>query len=466
MPEALVVGSGPNGLAAAITLAQAGLAVEVREAQPFIGGGATSAALTLEGFVHDVCSAVHPMAIASPFFQSLPLAAHGLEWIHPPVPLAHPLEGADAALLHRSLTDTAQDLAADGAAWRAMFQPLVTNWRALTSEILRPMRIPPRSVLMARFGVQALSSARSLATSSFRDARARALFAGIAAHSTLPLEHALSSAIALVLGAAAHTGGWPIPRGGSQRISDALASILTARGGRITTSSRVNSLDLRGGPVLCDVSPRELVRIAGTQLTAPFRRELQRFRYGPGVFKVDYALSSPIPWRARDCALAATVHVCGTLDEISLSERDAWEGRPSERPFLLVTQPSLFDDSRAPAGRHTAWVYCHVPSGSDFDMLDRIERQLERFAPGFRDCVLARSVLPPAALEARNANLAGGAVAGGVPDLAQSLLRPSWRHYSTPVRNLYICSSSTPPGAGVHGMCGWNAARQALERLG
>ena len=474
MERVYVVGSGPNGLAAAITLARTGLAVDVREAQPAPGGGATSAALTLPGFVHDVCSAVHPMAAASPFFSSIrparaPAGGAGgrptgrLEWIQPPAPLAHPLDDGTAVLLHRDLGDTAANLGEDGRAWGELFGPIVSDWEVLKREILGPIGLPRHPLVMARFGLRAMRSARGLARGVFRGTRARALFAGIAAHSVLRLDHTLSAAVGLVLGAAGHAVGWPIPRGGSQRITDALCAELASLSGVVRTSSPVRSLEGLDGLVLCDVSPRALASIAGDRLPAGFRRKLKRFRYGPGAYKVDYALAGPIPWRARECALAATVHVGGTLEEIALSEKDAWEGRPAEKPFVLLAQPSLFDSTRAPEGRHTAWAYCHVPHGSDADMLARIEAQIERFAPGFRERILARSVMAPAALEARNANLVGGSITGGVADLGQSLFRPTWRNYGTPVRGLFLCSASTPPGGGVHGMCGYHAARAALR---
>lgn len=463
--DAIVIGSGPNGLAAAITMARAGRSVLVREAEKTIGGGTRSAELTLPGFVHDICSAVHPLGLGSPFFRTLPLAEHGLEWIHPPAPVAHPLDDGTAIVLERPVDLTAEALGADSAAYRSLMNPLVADWAKLDRALLGPLRLPRHPVALARFGLAALRSAYGLASSRFKGERARALFAGLAAHSMLPLELQPSAAFGLVLGITAHAIGWPIPRGGSQQIANALASYLGSLGGEIVTEARVDSLDElpTARAVLCDITPRQLLRIAGHRLSAGFRRKLERYRYGPGAYKIDWALDSPIPWRAAECARAATVHLGGTIEDIAASERAAWEGRQPQRPFVLLAQPSLFDPTRAPQGKHTAWAYCHVPNGSNLDMTERIENQIERFAPGFRRRVLARSVMAPAQLEQRNANLVGGDINGGVQDLRQLFLRPTARLYSTSSKGLYLCSSSTPPGGGVHGMCGHFAALKALR---
>jgi phytoene dehydrogenase-like protein len=452
----VVIGSGPNGLAAAIELARAGLDVTVHEASPQIGGGTRSAELTLPGFVHDVCSAVHPMAIASPCFERYPLHEHGLAWIQPDAPLAHPLDDGSAVMLERSLDATCARLGPDGEAWRRLFEPFVGGWHSLRHDVLGPQpRWPRNPFLMARFGMHALRPARALAESLFRGDRARALFAGIAAHSILPLEARASASIGLVLTILAHTSGWPFPRGGSQRIADALASYLRSLGGQIRAGSRVETLP-EANLVMCDITPRQLLAIAGPRLPQDFRRALARWRYGPGVFKMDWALDAPIPWRAPECARAATVHVGGTLAEIA-----HWESRFTGAPFLLLVQSSLFDSARAPQGKHTAWAYCHVPNGSTIDMTEAIESQIERFAPGFRARVLARHAFSPAALERYNANLVGGDIVGGAMTLGQLFLRPTRRLYGTPLAGVYLCSSSTPPGGAVHGMCGFHAVERA-----
>jgi len=464
--RACVIGAGPNGLAAAIVLAQAGRRVDVYEAEPQLGGAARTMELTLPGFRHDFGSAVHPMAAGSPFFATLPLARHGLEWVHSAAPLAHPLDDGTAVILERDLRDAEAAFGPDGRAWRKIVEPLVESWPAFVSDALGPVaRIPRHPFLMARFGYYGFQPALSLMRRHFAGMRVRALFAGLAAHSFLALDQPLSSAIGIVLGAAAHAVGWPIPRGGSQAIADALAAHLRELGGEIHTGRRIVSLDeldAAGALVLCDLTPRQLVSIAEERLGRGYRRSLERFRYGPGAFKIDYALSQPIPWRAAECNRAISVHLGGAMEEIAQSEYDATHGKISERPFVLVAQPSLFDAARAPAGRHVAWVYCHVPNGSPVDMTSRIEAQLERFAPGFRDCVLARRVFAPAALEAMDANLVGGDINGGELSLRQFFFRPSRGNYFTGTRNLYLCSASTPPSGGVHGMCGYHAARLAL----
>jgi phytoene dehydrogenase-like protein len=468
--DAVVVGAGPNGLAAAIVLARAGLSVRVVEAADRVGGGAGSAELTLPGFVHDVCSAIHPLGAASPFFRTLPLAEHGVEWIDPPAALAHPFDDGTAAVLERSPKASVPMLAEDDRRWRRLFAPLARDAELLLDEILAPLHLPAHPLVLGRFGARALLPATALARFSFQGAKARGLFAGLAAHSMLPLERPPSAAFGLMLGLLGHSAGWPFPRGGSQRLAEGLASHLRSLGGEVETGRRVESLSELGEtrPVLLDVTPRGLLALAGDRLPSGYRRRLERYRYGPGVFKLDWALDGPIPWRAEGCARAATVHLGATLEEIAAAESAPWRGEIAERPYVLLAQQSLFDPTRAPAGRHTAWAYCHVPNGSSTDMTERIERQVERFAPGFRARILARSALGPAELEARNANLVGGDINGGAADLRQLLTRPVARlsPYTTPLPGVFLCSASTPPGGGVHGMCGYHAAQAALRRLG
>ncbi len=467
--RASVIGSGPNGLAAAIVLAQAGMEVDVFEAEAVPGGAARTLPLTLPGFRHDFGSAVHPMGAGSPFFRSLPLAAHGLEWIQPDAPLAHPLNDGSAVLLERDLDEAAAALGRDGRAWNGMMRPLVENWADFAGDTLGPLlRAPRHPFLLARFGMRAVQPARFLAKHTFTEERTRALFAGIAAHSFMSLDAPLSAAVGIMLGAAAHAAGWPVPRGGAQSITDALLSLLTSLGGRVHTSTRVGSLDElpKDSLVMCDVSPRALLAIAGERLRGAYRAALGDFKYGPGSFKVDYALSAPAPWRARECLRSATVHLGGSMAEIAASEEAAVRGQVSDAPFVLVAQPTLFDATRAPEGRHILWAYCHVPNGSTVDMTEAIERQIERFAPGFRECILAKHVSSPSTLEAMDVNLVGGDISGGAMNLRQMVLRPTASGYATPDPRLYLCSSSTPPGAGVHGMCGYHAAKLALKRLG
>jgi phytoene dehydrogenase-like protein len=467
--DAVVIGSGPNGMAAAITLARAGKAVLVREGNDTPGGSCRSAALTLPGFVHDVCSTVQALAVASPFMRGVPLAEHGLELCHPAAPYAQPLDDGTAAVAYRSIDETAAALGADGPAYRKLFGRLARDWDKLLPGLLAPPLAPPRHpVAMARFGLKGIRSARAVAEGWFAGEPARALFAGAAAHAIVPLEWAGTAAYGLVLGTSAHVGGWPVAKGGSQKLTDALVSYFRSLGGTLETGTRVTSLaELPPArAVLCDVTPRQLVAIAGDRLPAGYRGRLERFRYGPGAHKVDWALSGPIPWKAPGVAGAGTVHLGGTLDEIAAAERAPWEGRNAERPYVLLVQASAFDPTRAPAGRHTAWAYCHVPHGStDAATTDRIEAQVERFAPGFRDLVLARSVMTTADLERHNPNLVGGDITGGAQVLRQVMARPvlTTNPYRTPAKGLYLCSSSTPPGGGVHGMSGYHAARAALK---
>ncbi len=465
--EVLVVGSGPNGLAAAIEMAREGWPVTVFEGAETIGGGLRSAQLTLPGFVHDVCSAIHPMAVSSPFFASLDLAAHALEWIHAPIPLAHPFDDGTAAVLARSVERTGDSLGGDGAAWGDLFGPLVRNWEALIAEILGPtLHLPRHPFALGRFGVSALRSAVGLATRRFEGERARGLFAGLAAHSFLPLEQPASAAFGLVLGASGHAAGWPMPRGGSQRIADALVSCLQQMGGRVETGRWIDAPQAlpKARTVFLDLTPRQVLRIAGERLPANYRGQLERYRYGPGVCKVDWALSAPIPWRAAECRAAGTLHLGGTMEEIAASERAVWRGEHPQRPFVILAQQSLFDASRAPEGAHTGWAYCHVPSGSERDLSEAIEAQVERFAPGFSKTILARKVVSAAAYERYNPNYVGGDINGGVQDLRQIVARPVAEHpYSARVPGLYLCSASTPPGGGVHGMCGYHAAHLALK---
>lgn len=467
--DAIIIGSGPNGLAAAVTLAKAGRSVAVLEAKGTVGGGMRSLELTRPGFIHDVCSAIHPLGMGSPFFKDLPLADFGLNWIQPTLPLAHPLDDGTAAILDTSIEATGASLGEDARAYVRLITPFVKNWPKLAREFLGPLRFPRHPIAMTGFGLRAVLPATVLSKLAFRGERARALFAGLAAHSVLPMEHVPSSAIGLILGVLAHVVGWPLPQGGSQSIADALVAYLESLGGEVQTGVKIESMaDLPPAKAyLFAVGPHQLAKIVGDGFPAGFRRQLQRYRYGPGVFKVDYALSEPIPWTADECRQAGTVHVGGTLAEIAVSERAMWRGQHAEQPYVLLAQQSLFDDSRAPAGFHTGWAYCHVPAGSTRDMTDIIENQIERFAPGFRDTILEGHTMTTRDYTAYNPNYIGGDINGGIADLFQLFTRPTTRlnPYTTPLKNVYLCSASTPPGGGVHGMCGYFAAKTVLRRL-
>lgn len=469
MRKAFVIGSGPNGLAAAIQLARNGVEVEVLEADCQPGGGASTAELTLPGFLHDRGSAIHPLAVASPFFQDIPLRDHGLEWIFPPAPLAHPLDDGRAVVVERDLQTTAQSLGPDASAYEKLYAPLLRSWKGLLQDVLSPQpAIPRHPFLMASFGLRALQPATLVAKTLFRTEAARAAFAGMAAHSFLPLEQPMSASFGMILGGSAHAVGWPMPKGGSQSLTNALVSYLQSLGGTLRLETRVTSLsDLPAADlILCDITPDQLLQLAAKQLPSGYASALRRYRHGPGVFKMDWALRAPIPWAAPGCLRAGTIHLGGTLDELSASERAAWSTTPSPRPFVLLAQQSLFDPTRAPSGQHSAWAYCHVPFGSTESRQEVIEAQIERFAPGFRDTILARATFNTAEMQAWNPNLVGGDINGGALDAVQFVRRPTWRQYSTPLPGVFLCSSSTPPGGGVHGMCGYHAARRALTYLG
>lgn len=464
--DAVVVGSGPNGLSAAITLQRAGLSVLMLEGKSSIGGGMRSAELTLPGFVHDICSAVHPMAAGSPFFQALPLHSHGLEYIYPAASAAHPFNDETAAVLRGSVEETAHLLGSDENAYASLMTPLVKTWKDIATDVLGPLHFPAHPIEMARFGWPALSSALRLAK-RFRTKEARGLWSGMAAHSLQPLTNLSTSAIGLVLMTMSHLQGWPVVKGGTQKIADALAAYFISLGGKVETNVYISSLaQLPSSPaLLLDVTPRQLLQIAGHKFSALYKWQLQKYRYGAGVFKVDWALDAPIPFAAEACATAGTVHLGNTLEEIAYAEGLTAKGGHPDQPFVLLAQPSLFDPSRAPQGRHTAWAYCHVPNGSAVDMTEAIEKQVERFAPGFRERILARHTMNTAQVEDYNPNYIGGDINGGVIDIRQLFTRPALRSspYRTSAKGIYICSSSTPPGGGVHGMCGYHAARRALK---
>jgi phytoene dehydrogenase-like protein len=469
--DAVVVGGGPNGLAAAITIARAGRSVALLEAEPTVGGGVRSAELTLPGYVHDVCSAIHPLARTSPFFAGLDLERHGLRWIEPRYAIGHPLDDGSVGLVSRDVGETAERLGTDAGRYRGLMGWLTRAWPALAPDVLAPFHIPwqpPRAIRLARFGLLALQPSTWIAR-RFQGDTARAILAGCAAHSFLRLDQPLSGAFAITMLSTAHAVGWPLAEGGSGRLSAALAAELESHGGTILAGRRVGRMaDLPPHRVaLFDVTPRQLLAIAGDRLRGRYARRLRGYRYGPGAFKLDLALDGPIPWRNPELAEAGTVHLGGRFEDIAAGERDVKVGDTSERPFVLLAQSTMFDPGRAPAGKHTVWAYCHVPNGSPVDMTERILSQVERFAPGFRDRIIGSHAMSPADLEAHNANCVGGDIAGGVQDLGQLFTRPGIRldPYSTPDPAIFICSASTPPGAGAHGMCGHLAARSALRRL-
>lgn len=464
--DAIVIGSGPNGLAAGIAMQQAGLSVLIVEGKDTIGGGLRSAELTLSGFTHDICSAIHPLAIGSPFFKTLPLADFGLEYIQPVYPAAHPLDNGKAAILSRSITETAELLGEDKQAYLNLMEPVVKNWPLIAADVLGPLHYPKHPLAMAQFGLDALRPATMLAK-YFKSEEAQALFAGMAAHSIQPLSNVATAAIGLVLMSAGHLQGWPIPKGGSQSIANALAAYFISLGGKIETGFYVKNLDQlpSAHTVLFDVTPKQLLQIAGHKFSSIYKWQLQRYRYGMGVFKIDWALDGVVPFTAAQCGQSGTIHIGGTLKEIAASEQEIWNGKHSEKPYVLLAQQSVFDSSRSPEGKHAVWGYCHVPNGSKQDMTNIIERQVERFAPGFRDKILARHTMNTAQIEEYNPNYIGGDINGGVIDIGQLFTRPvlRWSPYKTSAKGLYICSSSTPPGGGVHGMCGYWAAKRALK---
>lgn len=466
--DAVIVGSGPNGLAAAILLQQNGLSVLLLEGKKEIGGGLRSAELTLPGYLHDICSAIHPMAAASPYFETLPLEQYGLEYIYPEVAAAHPFDDGTAAILTRSIEQTASLLGEDEQAYLKLIKPVVKNWPLIAPDALGPLHFPKHPLAMAQFGLDGLTSATFL-EKRFKTQTAKGLFAGMAAHSIQPLSNLATSAIGLVLMAQGHLKGWPVPKGGSKQIALALSSYFISIGGTIETNRYIESLDQlpSAHAVLFDITPKQLLKIAGHRFSSLYKWQLERYRYGMGVFKIDWALDAPIPFKAEQVKQAGTVHIGNTFEEIAIGEQQIWKGEHPEKPYVLLAQQSQFDRSRAPEGKHTAWAYCHVPNGSEKDMTDIIEQQVERFAPGFRDTILAKHTFNTTQMEQYNPNYIGGDINGGVIDIGQLFTRPAlrWSPYKTSAKGLYICSSSTPPGGGVHGMCGYHAAKKALSDI-
>jgi phytoene dehydrogenase-like protein len=467
MYDALVIGSGPNGLAAGIRLCLEGLSVKIIEAADTVGGGMRTKQLMHDGFYHDICSAIHPMAVASPFFKRLPLHEHGLEWIHPDHPAAHPLDDSSAGIMFNDLAQTAFHLQQDEDTYKKIVEPIANEWDGLVKDILGPFHIPSNPIRLASFGLKGLQPA-SLFQKRFKTEKAKALFAGMAAHSILPLDNLATTAIGLVFFGTGHTHGWPLPKGGSQAIADALKNYFVSLGGEVETGREVKSINEIGEAkaVLFDLTPKQVLQIAGERFPRSFIRKLEKFRMGSGAFKIDYILKEPVPWRDTQCRRAGTVHIGGTFDEIADSEKIVAEGGHPAKPFVLVAQQSLFDDTRTPDSRHTLWAYCHVPNGSEIDMTRAVENQIERFAPGFKDTVEERHLMNTADLQSYNANYIGGDINGGKQDISQLFTRPAglFDPYSTPAKGIYFCSSSTPPGGGVHGMCGYHAANSALKK--